>query len=295
MVHYSTQAADLTGQVFGQLTVLRHMPSGRRRSWWECQCDCGVRKIIATCDLRAGHVLSCGCRKNSRRHDYTGRVFGRLLVIREAPRRSGKVCWECRCECGAITVVRMGNLQSGNTQSCGCLQIDRSVAAFTTHGLHDHPLYHVWDSMIQRCENPRDRGYYKYGQRGISVCSEWRHEAGAFINWALEHGYSRDLSIDRIDVNGNYEPSNCRYADAKTQVSNRRPRSEWKTPVYRNAITAFGESKTAAAWAQDHRAAAASGTIRYRITVLRWSPEAAISTPPQKPRRKRICPAPKPT
>lgn len=157
--------------------------------------------------------------------DYIGKRFGRLTVIGRLPSRGhGKgTKLICRCDCGNETEVFASNLTRGHTTSCGCLKREIVAAgAHTTHGKRQTRLYEIWRSMKQRCTNPNKINYARYGGRGIKVCSEWMESFEAFYEWATTHGYKDDLSLDRINNDGNYEPGNCRWATPKEQAANRR-------------------------------------------------------------------------
>ena len=163
--------------------------------------------------------------------DLTGKVFGRLTVLGPAPRpensKNQYKYWKCRCTCGKEKVVDGGSLRSGNTKSCGCLLKEQARESKTKHGMKGTRLYNIYKGMKQRCYNPNNKDYKDYGARGVKVCDEWNGENG-FINfskWAMTHGYSDDLTIDRINVDRGYFPDNCRWADYFTQANNRRPRS----------------------------------------------------------------------
>ena len=149
--------------------------------------------------------------------DLQGQRFGKLLVLEEDGRIGTNVAWKCRCDCGNITRVKANSLLSGNSRSCGCGRIE----AITTHNQTGTPLFNVWRNIKERCTNENYRSYDNYGGRGIQICEEWQ-EFENFCKWAMENGYKKGLSIDRIDVNGNYEPNNCRWVTAKAQARNRR-------------------------------------------------------------------------
>ena len=148
----------------------------------------------------------------------TGQRYGKLTALQfEGRNRHGKACWLCRCDCGKQKVVLLGSLMSGRTKSCGCLNVGNTV-----HGMHDKRLYRTYHNMKRRCYSPGSHNYKYYGGRGITICDEWKNSFPAFCEWAIESGYSDDLTIDRIDVDGNYEPSNCRWVHASIQSGNRR-------------------------------------------------------------------------
>ncbi len=155
--------------------------------------------------------------------DLTGQRFGRLVVVARAENDShNKARWCCRCDCGKEIIARSNDLRSGNTQSCGCFQRSQTSSTNATHGGGGTRLYTIWKAMKARCYNLKAEKYKDYGGRGITICPEWKNDFSAFRDWALSSGYTDDLSIDRIDVDGNYEPLNCRWATAKEQRHNRR-------------------------------------------------------------------------
>lgn len=162
--------------------------------------------------------------------DMTGQEFGRLTVLHRAPNQGKRTMWVCRCECGNETIVERGNLVGGRMKSCGCLKNARISEVNKTHGLTHTRLHRIWLNMKTRCFNPKFKQYENYMGRGITMCDEWRDSFKAFYDWAMANGYKDNLSIDRINNDGNYEPSNCRWADNYVQSGNRRPRRWGKKP-----------------------------------------------------------------
>ena len=173
--------------------------------------------------------------------DITGRTYGRLTVIKRVENLPGVLSprWLCKCECGNEKVVRGDYLRSGVTTSCGCYRKERVQAAVTKHGLYKSRLYRIWARMKTRCLTPTADGYRDYGARGIAICDEWRDNFESFYDWAMSHGYRDDMTIDRINNDGNYEPSNCRWATRREQQNNTRRTIR---------LTIKGETHTISEW-----------------------------------------------
>lgn len=216
--------------------------------------------------------------------DMTGQRYGRLIVLcvdhRNAKNR--KYYWKCKCDCGREVVVDGINLRTGNTKSCGCLGEENRkrletnfTKKFGKHGLSDSRLNRIYRHMKERCLSKNNGDYELYGARGISICDEWLGDEGFmnFYNWSMSNGYDPGLSIDRIDVNGDYSPSNCRWATAKEQANNRRT----------NAVYDVGNGpQTRAQLSEEY--GVPYGKIRDRIESG-WTPREAVGLDERRPRK----------
>lgn len=179
--------------------------------------------------------------------DLRGQRFGRLTVLDLSPRKGGHSSWWwCKCDCGTVKEIRRSCLVKGMTKSCGCYKHDCAVAhgtqMMTKHGWYGTRLYGIWRGAIDRCENPKTEQYHNYGGRGIKICQEWRESPQAFCEWAMANGYADNLTLDRIDSNGDYEPSNCRWITMSEQQTNRRNNV---------LITYKGKTQCVAEWARE--------------------------------------------
>lgn len=155
--------------------------------------------------------------------DLTGKVFGEWTVIKFSHLNKNRLpYWNCKCKCGTIRSVNHYSLINWKSLSCGCTSRERASEKIITHGYSKTRIYKIWKGMKKRCNNQNSSVYKFYGGRGISVCNEWMQSFELFYAWSIANGYKENLSIDRIDVNGNYCPDNCRWVDVETQHTNTR-------------------------------------------------------------------------
>lgn len=200
--------------------------------------------------------------------DLTGQRFGRLTVICRADTKSKDVKWLCKCDCGNECITKGIYLRTGDTKSCGCIAKQLLVNRNYKHGKRHTRLYNIWRDIIRRCESATRYAHEYYHDKGITICEEWRNDFLAFYNWAMNNGYSDDLTIDRIDTDKNYEPNNCRWVTMKVQGNNKSNNFH---------ISYNGETHTLSEWAD------ITGikrlTIRARIMNYHWSVKDALTVP----------------
>lgn len=204
--------------------------------------------------------------------DMANQRFGRLLVVERADNdKYGNAMWLCKCDCGKTVVVKGQSLRRGDTLSCGCYHEDEVACRFTKHGQSRTRLYHTWQYMKRRCYNPKHKHYSYYGGRGIVVCDEWLSSYENFMQWAISNGYSDDLTLDRIDSDGNYEPNNCRWVSRKVQQNNR------SGVLY---FTINGETRSLMQWCEIYNVP--HERTRNRVVNKGWNIIDALTTPPLK-------------
>lgn len=213
----------------------------------------------------------------NRKLDLKGKTFGYLTVIEYAYTRNNSY-WRCKCVCGNEITRNAQYLKNTRYfQNCGCVSSKLNKERATIHGDHKTRLYGIWASMKKRCLSKNNCNYPRYGGRGIKVCDEWLDYL-TFKKWALSNGYSDDLTIDRIDVNGNYCPENCRWATMKEQQNNRRNNKK---------ITYNNETHTVSEWAEITHISRHTLDFRFNNN---WPLEIALtlSTDSKKPMASRI-------
>lgn len=202
--------------------------------------------------------------------DISGQKFGNLTAVkfdhRDECKVGGQHYWLFLCDCGNEVVLRKNTVTSGNTKRCSCCAAKRSAEASTVHGGVGTRLYREWAGIVQRCTNPKNTSWERYGAKGVTVCNEWR-SFSAFREWAYANGYNDSLTIDRINPNGNYEPSNCRWASVREQANNKQG-TLW--------IEYGGERLQLSYWAD--RLGINYHTLYDRLYLHGWSVEKALTT-----------------
>jgi len=278
---------DIKGKKFNHLTAIKyigikHTKSGNRFHYWLFRCDCGNEKVIKRDSVVYGVSKSCGC--HFERTDIAGNKYNFLTAIRFSETRCTKKgkpyhYWLFKCDCGKEKVINKQSVVRGTIKSCGCQHSKLQSIAHKTHGETKTRLYKEWRRMMDRCNakpSKNDCHYESYVLKGITVCDEWINSFETFRDWALSHGYADNLTIDRINYNGNYCPENCRWITNKEQQSNK---STNKFIEYN------GERLTHTQWSE--RLGGGRCLVHHRL-MMGWSEMAAVSTPRQIHRKQVI-------
>lgn len=209
--------------------------------------------------------------------DHKGEVYGRLTVLYFIKREKNKTYWKCKCECGNEIIIPITYLTTGDTQSCGCLR--KEVTAKTSKKnsfVKNHRLYSIWIDMRRRCYNKNRKSYKYYYKKNICICEQWKNDFAEFQDWSLKNGYKDNLTIDRINNDGNYEPGNCRWVTTFEQNNNMSTNHKifYKGKEY-NSMSAFCRIFNI-----DYEIF--RGRIRHG-----WDIEKALNTPVRKKKTKR--------
>lgn len=270
--------ANLKNRRFGALVAVSVVEDYKPREiHWMCECDCGGSKIAPASSLTSGSVKSCGCLQKKAGEGVgksrkipspdPGTVFGRLTVQYEYTDHQNlrKRPVACLCSCGRLVDISFYQLLHGLCKSCGCLNTDSLVARSTSHGKSHTAEYTSWQGMRFRCHSETSEDFHHYGGRGIKVCERWGSFQAFYDDMGPRPG--RGYSIDRIDVNGDYSPENCRWATQKEQMNNTRDN---------HLVTHNGQTLTIAEWAE--LTGVTPSTIRQRLK-RGVSVEEALFTP----------------
>ena len=276
---------DLVGNVYGDMEVIsidefetEHSKErfGKKATMWHVKCTkCGYETAMRKCDLDGITKRGASGCNRCFGENILGNTYGRLTVIDFPISRKGQREWLCECSCDKHTQLRVSycGLRRGNSQSCGCIRGEK-LANWNKENRPYNPnrdsnsrLYNIWQGIKGRCSNPNLYAYKYYGGKGVKICDEWR-EWKNFKEWALNNGYQEDLTIDRIDVDGDYEPSNCRWATMQVQCNNR---------THNHYITYDGRTQSLSDWCRELNLD--YDRTKQRINACGMTPEQAFTLP----------------
>ena len=290
--HYLTYI----GKKINRLKIIgffREEKPPRTYGYFRCICDCGKQVSMRACDVIYERVLSCGCEKERKkdieRMSHIGEVHNHLKIIDYVKKEECGIMrkfYKCECTCGNIVDIRCHFVLNGQNVSCGCCNNNGN---YKVKGLSNTPLYKVWAAMKDRCYNPNNQNYHSYGGRGIRICDDWliynsktKTNDGFlnFYNWAMNNGYSKGLSIDRIDVDGNYDPNNCQWTTMNKQGKNRRNSKYITYTQYFEMVDAKPISYTLPLLIWSKITGLSKSTITKRLVEDRekWTVEQALTT-----------------
>lgn len=260
---------SLVGKRFGKLTVIKNLGvQSNGRSLLRVKCDCGTEQDVYWFLIQKGKS-DCGMRCFLRKENLIGKKINYLTVKGHTYNAKGRFEWICECDCGKIVHVDEHDLKNGHTKSCGCYWSKAIKKACIKHNMSNSKIYYVYKTMKQRCYNPSSHNYKNYGARGIKVYPEWLGDNGFinFLNWSIANNYKEGLTIERIDVNKDYSPENCKWIPLREQFYNK---TDTRYILYK------GESKSLAKWCNELN-------LSYKKVASRlnrgWSSEKAFETP----------------
>jgi len=260
---------DITGRTYGNLTAIKYSHNERAKSWWICNCSCGSTVVAALPYLRNGSTKSCGCLAKQlhtvNTTDMLGLQFSRWTVIAFDEKRGNQKYWLCRCSCGKEKSVCGKNLRRGHSQSCGCVLLEFNKARISPLRTLHPAEYNVFQSLKQRCRDPKTPAFKYYGGRGIKC------EFTSFADFFAEVGVrpTKRHSIERIDNDGNYASGNVKWATRVEQDANKR-----------STVIVSYKGKRVPLVTLEADTNLPAGMMWNRIFKLGWTVEEAVNTPP---------------